>query len=85
MESRGFIDIANAQAHARRVDVPVTGDEHNAEDRLGAEVQRAVEGGLRVRGNDIAAFAETPADRIEEPEEQGPDPAEQIDAMDIGA
>lgn len=82
---RVFVVITNVQAHAGGLNALVADDEHQAEEGFGAGVQDAVEDGLRVGVEDIAAFAETPGDGVEEPDEQGQDATAEEDLVDVAA
>lgn len=59
----------------------MTDNEHYAEHGLGAEVKDTIEDCLRIRSNDVATLAYTPRNVIAKPEEQGPDPANQVNAI----
>ena len=67
------------------VDVAVAEEEDGAEDWLGKDVEDTVEDSFRVWRNDIATLAETPSDRIHEPEEDGPETAGEIGCIDWSA
>ena len=45
-------------------------DEERAKDGLGEHVERAVEGHLRVYGNDVASLTQAPCNRVEAPEDE---------------
>lgn len=77
--------ITDMKTQAGRVDVTVTPEEKSTEDGLGHNIEHAVEDGFRVRGDDVAAFADTPGDRVEKPEEDGPDAADGVGPRDVGA
>ena len=64
--------IANVEPQACRVDATVTPEQKTSEYRLGADVENAVEDGFTVRRDHVAAFAQTPSDGVQEPEERSP-------------
>ena len=76
-----FIAIVDEETHARRIDVPMSSNQHDTEDRLGAEVQYAIEDSLGVWRDDIGTLGHTPGDRVAEPDEQGPHSAEHVGAI----
>ena len=84
-DTRNLIVVANVQAEPGGIDVAVAPEEEGAEDGLGEDVEDAVEDGLGVRGDDVAALAETPGDRVQEPQEDGPAAADQEGARDVVA
>lgn len=77
--------VADVDAEAVGVDVAVTPEEEGTEDGLGQDVENAVEDGLGVGGDDVAALAQAPGDRVEEPEEDGPHGASDVGAMHVGS
>ena len=54
------------------VDVAVTPEEQGTEDWLSHDVKDTVESSLGIRVNDVSALRKIPGDRIEEPQEDGP-------------
>ena len=84
-ESRIVIVVADHQAQTRWVDIFVAPKQQSAEDGFGHNVEDAVEDGLRVGRDDVAALREPPGDWVEEPEEDGPDAADEVGAVDVGA
>lgn len=58
-------------------------DEQSAEDGFRKQIQNAVEDGLRVGRDDVAALTETPSDWVEEPEECGHSAADEEGAADV--
>lgn len=75
-----IIVIANMQTEPGRVDVAVAPEQHSAEDGLCHDIKNAIKDGFRVWSDDVAALAQTPSDRIEEPQEDGPDTADGVRA-----
>jgi hypothetical protein len=73
------------EADLNWVDVAVAEEENGTKDWLGKEVEDTVEDGFRVWRNDIAALAEAPSDRVDEPEEDGPETAGEIGCVDCSA
>lgn len=73
-----IIVVTNVEAQPGRVDVAVTPEEEGAKDGLGQDIQDPVEDGFRVRSDDISTLTETPGDRVEEPQEDGPYTADEI-------
>ncbi len=82
--ARKLIIITDMNSQSSRVDVAMTPEEKGTEHRLGQDIKDTVEDGLGIGGDDVAAFAETPGDRVEEPEEDGPAAADEVDARDVG-
>lgn len=78
-----FVIVANVQAESGGVDVAVTPKEEETEDRLGEDIEDTVEHSLGVGSDDVATFTETPRDRVQEPQENGPATADQEGAGDI--
>ena len=74
-----FVVIADLKAETGWVDVLVTPEEEGTEDGLGHDIEHAIEGGFGVGRDDVASFRETPGDGVEEPEEDGPDAADEVD------
>lgn len=68
IQSRVLVDIPNLEPEPTGVDAPVANDEEDGKARLCDKVEDAVEDGLGVRGDVVAAFAETPGDGVEEPD-----------------
>ena len=60
-------------------------EEEGTKDGLRHQVQDTVEDGLRVGGDDVAAFTETPCNWVQEPEGQSPDAADEEGTMDVRA
>ena len=67
---RTFFAAQDGKAQARRVDVPMSIDESNAEDRFGHEVQASIEKRFIVWRYNVASFAQTPCDWVKQPDEQ---------------
>ena len=77
--------VADVEAETGDVDVAVAPDEEGAEDGLGHDVEDAVEDSLGVGGDDVAALGQAPGDRVQEPQENGPHAADEVDLGDVGA
>ena len=75
-----IIVIANMQTESGRIDVAVAPEQQSAKDGLGHDIKNAVKDGFRVWSDDVSALAQTPSDRIEEPQEDGPDTADGVRA-----
>lgn len=78
-----IIIVADMKTKSGRVDVAMPPKEKSTEDRLGHEVEHAIENGFGIRGDDIAAFGETPGNGVQEPEEDGPDTTDGVGAGDV--
>jgi|SRR5690242_4153891 len=63
--------IHDGHADVSRVDVAMTPEKKGTEARLSNEVKDAVEDGLGVGRDDIAALAETPGNGVQNPQEGG--------------
>lgn len=85
VDAWNIVVVANVQAEPGGVDVAVAPEEERTEDGLGHDVEDTVEDGLGVGGDDVAALAETPGDRVHEPEEHGPAATDQEGARDVFA
>ncbi len=72
-------------AKTGRLDIPVAPKEESTEYRLSHDVQNTVEDGFRIRRNNITALRKSPGDRVEKPEEDSPDTANQVYFRDIWA
>lgn len=84
-----LIVIMDVETKTGRVDTTVTPDKKSTKDRLGEEIKDAVEDSLRVGRDNVAALADTPGDRVKNPEECGERTAQgeslaNITAEDIG-
>lgn len=64
--------LPNVETKLSRINVAVTPDQQGAEDRLGQDVENTIKNGLGIGRDDIATLAETPGNRVDEPEENGP-------------
>lgn len=51
--------------------------ENSSKDGLGQDIENTVEDGLRVGVDNVGSFADAPSDRVQEPEEEGPDTTNQ--------
>lgn len=65
------------------VDVAVAPDEQSTEDRLGQDVEHAVESSLGVRGDEVGALAHAPGDGVEGPQDGGQRAADHEGAADV--
>jgi hypothetical protein len=73
------------QTKTREIDVTVPPEQQRAETWLGEDVENAIEDGLGIGRDDITTLAETPRNRVQEPQRDGPDAAEGVDVGDVGA
>lgn len=80
-----LLTIGDGKAESRRVDVPVSEHQRDAEDGLGEEIQHAVEDGLGVRGDDVGALRHAPRDRVAQPHEQRQHSAQHVRAVHVAA
>ncbi|KAH9821368.1 hypothetical protein Tdes44962_MAKER04965 [Teratosphaeria destructans] len=80
-----LIVVAEPHAHPGRIDAPVSDQQEDGEERLGAEVQDAVEDCLAVRCDHVAAFADAPGDGVQQPDHEREDTAQHVHAMDVAA
>ena len=84
--NRGIlVIIPDMETEPCRIDIAVTPEQQGAEDRLGEEIQDAVKDGLGVRRDDVAALADAPCDRVQEPQEDGEAAADEVDTVDVGS
>ena len=67
------------------LNIPVTPKEESTEYRLRHDVQNTVEDSFRVRRNNVTALRESPGNRVQKPEEDSPDTADQVYLGDIWA
>ena len=63
--------VVDVEAERGRVDVAVAPDQQSTEDRLGQDVEHAVESGFRVGRDKIAALAYAPSDGVQSPQDGG--------------
>jgi hypothetical protein len=71
VDERITIVILDGKAKTSGVDVPVSPDEESTEARLGQEIENTVEDGLRVGRDDVATLANSPRNRVQDPQESG--------------
>lgn len=81
----GSTRLAHGQAQVGGVDLVVAKEEQEAKARLGEDVEDAVEDGLRVRVDDVAALGQAPGDGIQKPQEDGEHAAVEKGALDRAA
>ena len=67
VDSWVFVIVPDMETEARGVNIAMTPEQKSAKDGLGEEVQNTVEDSLGVWGDDIAALADTPCDRVQQP------------------
>ena len=82
---RYIVIISDVQPQSGGVNVPVAPDQKRAEHRLRQQIQDPVEDGLGVGSDDVSTLRKTPCDRVEEPEEDGPDTTHRVGPRDVGA
>jgi hypothetical protein len=78
------IIVTDVETHVGRINIPVTGDEGDAEHWFGAKVKDTIEDSLGVRGDNVSSFADTPGNRVAAPDEECPNTADQKDAVHVG-
>jgi len=78
-----LVVVVDVETKTGRVDATVAPDEKSTEDRLGDQVEDTVEDSFRIGGDNIATLADTPGDRVEDPEKSGERAAHGEAAADI--
>lgn len=78
-----IIVVADMKTEDGWVNVAVTEEEESTEDWLGKSIKNTVEDGLAVWGDDVASLGHTPCNWVDEPEEHGPDTAEDEGLADL--
>lgn len=76
--------IPYMKAKSGGVNIAVTPKKESTKDGLCKNIQNTVEDGLRVRCDDVAALGKAPGDGVQEPEEDGPDAANQVSSGNFG-
>ena len=79
MNRRILIIVPDMQTQSSGVNITMTPEQQGAKDRLGEQIQDAVEDGLGIWRDDVAAFADAPCDGVQEPEEDGEAAADEVD------
>ena len=82
---RGIVVVADAQLGAAVLELAETEDEQAEEAELRDEVEHAVEDGLGVGRDDVAALAEAPGDRVEQRGEAQDGGRQGVGAADVAA
>lgn len=77
--------IAKVETQTGMVNVAMAPEKKEREDGLGQNVQNAIKDGLGIRGDDISTLTQTPGDRVEEPQADGPDAAYGVSSVHVGA
>ena len=80
-----LVVIPDVETEPCWVNAAMTPEQKGPENWLGEEIQDAVEDGLGIRRDDVAALADAPCDRIQEPQEDGQAAADEIDPVDVGS
>jgi hypothetical protein len=80
-----IIVVADVKTKNNWVDVAVTPEEQETEDWLGKDIENAVESSLRIGVDDVTTLRKTPGNWVQEPQEDGPDTAEQECTVYISA
>ncbi len=80
-----LISIVNRESQSGRIDIPVSHDQRDTEDRLRQEVENAVEDSFTVGRDEIGALGDSPRDGIDRPDEQRQDTAEHVGPIDVRA
>lgn len=85
-DNRGgeLISITDVDAKALNVNVAVTPEEYSSEDDLGSKIENTVGDSLRIWGNDVPTFGNTPDDGVDQGDGNGPDGKNVVQAEDIG-
>jgi hypothetical protein len=78
-----LVVVVDVQAESGRVDVAVTPDEETTEDRLGQNVEDAVEDGLGVGRDVVATLAQAPGNGVESPQDSGQGAAHEESLADV--
>jgi hypothetical protein len=78
-----LVVVVDVKTKTGRVDTAVTPDEKSTEDRLGDQIEDTVEDCLRVRRDDVATLADTPGERVQDPEKSGERTAQSEATTDI--
>jgi hypothetical protein len=78
-----MVVILDGKTKTSRVNVPVSPDKESTEDWLGQEVEDAVEDGLRIWRNDVAALGNTPCNGVQDPQECSQGSAHEECTLDI--
>jgi hypothetical protein len=66
-----LVVVVDVKTKTGRVNVTVTEDEESTEDRLGDQIKDTIEDSLRVGGDNVATLADTPGERVQDPEDSG--------------
>jgi hypothetical protein len=77
--------VVDVQTKRGGVDAAVAPDEQSAEDRLGKDVEHAVESSLGVGGDEVAALAHAPGDGVQGPQDGGQRATDHEGAADVAA
>ena len=78
-----LVVVVDVQAEPARVDVAVAPDEQSTKDRLGKNIEDAIEDGLRVRRDVVATLAQTPGDGVKSPQKRSQGTTLQESGADI--
>ena len=71
--------LSHIEAQGSRINIAMTPEQQSTEAWFGKDVENTIEDSFGVRRDDVATLAESPGNRIKEPQEHGPAAAEQID------
>jgi hypothetical protein len=77
--------VLDGETKTRRVNALVAEEQERAEARLGQEVKHTVEDGFGVGRDDVATLAETPRNRVQDPQESSQAATHDEGTLDIGA
>ena len=80
-----FVVIPDVKAKSAWIDVPVAPQEQCTENRLGHDIEYTIKDGLAVGTDDVPTLTQTPSNRVEEPEEDGPYTGNEEDFADVCA
>ena len=78
-----IIVIADVDTKLSRVDVAVSPEEKSAENGLGEDIKDTVEDGFAIGGDDVSPLGQSPGNWVQEPEEDGPDAADEVGTMNF--
>lgn len=62
-----FVIVPDMETESRGVNIAMTPEQKSAKDGLGEEVQNTVEDSLGIWCDDVAALADAPCDRVQQP------------------
>lgn len=78
------IIISDVKTKSLWVDVAVSEEEESTKDWLGQDIEDTIKDSLGIRSNDVSALGQSPGNWVDEPEEDGPDSADEENSLDVG-